>query len=65
MVVTSQNKIEWITAQLEQLICNTSVDARHIKDFYAFSYQHLLTTAASKSPGGWSVEQVTRQLTMV
>jgi hypothetical protein len=66
MVVTSQNKIESITAQLEQLICHACVDVRRIDDFYAFSYPHLLTAETSRvSTGDWSVEQVTRRLTMV
>ncbi|KWU26332.1 hypothetical protein [Burkholderia cenocepacia] len=66
MVVLSQNKIHLITQQLEQLICCTAGNPSRIDDFYVFSYPALLAGAERHvTPGDWSVNEVTRRLTMV
>jgi len=65
MVALSQNKIELITLELEQLIGRTW-EAKRIDDFYVFSYPHLLAGGGRLvSAGGWSVDEVTRRLTTV
>lgn len=66
MNVLSRIKIEQLTLELERLVCRTPTEASPIKDFYVFSYPHLLAGESRRVEAGcWSVEELTRRFTSV
>ncbi|WP_434660719.1 hypothetical protein P5W99_10930 [Paraburkholderia sp. A3BS-1L] len=66
MKALSQTKIQQLTLELERLIRRTPTETSRIKDFYVFSYPHLLAGEGRRVEAGcWTVEEVARRFTSV